>query len=456
MLTRYLFAGSVVALTVLAGCETANTSSSQELEASVAAMTRGNVTRSADHDTVRTPVIIDQGYSQALRVAVLENQRFTASIRQYREADAGIRVSQSAARPQISAGATVGGISGSNEARLTTGAIGNVTLSQLIYDGGATRASIAGATAQAYAARANVNVAGNEVGRDAAMAWIDLWQANAHLALLRERVNEVSPMIERIERLISNGIVDRAALAAAQRQLLDLRLEEERLQASLRDATERFNRYFGSRPTSVPAPQRLFSEAELAQMGSTWPDSPALIAAAAELIVAERAVDAARGRTRPTIRVGAGVSSPTSRSDNPDANIGLMVQYNFGDGGRRAADIERLNERLQAGRDTFEDALASADVEVQTALSTHRSLRGTISVLEAQIVTLNTERSTLRSQITSGQANLRQLVESEVLYYRAQARLVEVRGELAKLEITLSSRTGQLMQRLNVDIDSLL
>ena len=456
MLPRYLFSLPIAALVLLAGCDTPVTST-EELDASVAAMTRGDVTQTdSDPATVRTAVGLEQGYNSALRTAILDNQRFAASIRRYREAGAGIRVSQSGTRPQLTAGTTVGGITGGNESGVTTGAAANISLSQLVFDGGATRSEIAGATAQAYSARANIAATGNEVGRDAALAWIDLWQANTHLALLTARLRDVAPMIERIERLITNGIVDRAALAAAQRQFLDLKLEEERLNASLRDAKERFNRYYGSRPNTVAAPQRLFSDAELAQMANTWQDSPALIAAAAELIVAERAVDAAQARTRPTVSLRAGASSPISRSDRPDANVGLVLQHTFGDGGRRAAEIDRLDERLQAGRATFEDTKSGARVDVENALSRHRSLRDTISVLQAQITALDTERETLRSQIASGQANLRQLVEAEVSYYRAQARLIEIRGELSKLEIGMASQTGHLTRKLNIDIDALL
>jgi len=455
---RYVFSVPVAALMLLAGCDVGNNvTPTEELDASVAAMTRGDVTRTDSGEaTVRTAVRLEQGYSAALRKAIIDNPKFAASVRRYREAGAGIRISQSAARPQLTAGATVGGVGGGNNSGVETGAAANVTLSQLIFDGGATRAEVAGATAQTYAARARIAATGNEVGRDAAEVWIDLWQANTHLSLLNQRLREVSPMVERIERLITNGIVDRAALAAAERQFLDLKLEEERLQASLRDARERFNRFYGSRPASVAAPQRLFSDAELVQMANIWQDSPALIAAAAELIVAERAVDAAQARTRPTVNLQAGASSPISRSDRPDANVGLVLQHTFSDGGRRAAEIERLNERLQAGRATFEDTKSSARVDVESALSRHRSLRGTISVLESQISALDTERETLRSQIASGQANLRQLVEAEVSYYRAQARLIEVRGELSKLEIGLASQTGQLTRKLNIDIDALL
>lgn len=458
MFLRHIIAGPVYAsaLVFLAGCM-GDVPTSEELDASVTAMTREDVTQvSSDGEADSKTVKLDQGYSSALRTAILENQKLSSAIRRYREAGAEIQVSKSDARPQLTASATAGGITEGNNSDMTTGAASNISLSQLIFDGGATRANIAGATAQAYAARANVAASGNEVGRDAAMAWIDLWQANAQQALLQKRLREVSPTIERIERLISNGIVDRASLAAAQRHFLDLKLEEERQRAALRDARERFNRYYGDRPSSVAAPQRLFSNSDVAQMAKAWQDSPALISAASELIVAERALDAARAKTRPTVRLRAGVNSPISSTDDTEGNVGLVLEHTFGDGGRRKANIDRLDNQLQAKRAAFEDAKSQARVEVETALSQHRSLRSTISVLQSQIEALDTERKTLRSQISSGQAQLRQLVESEVLHYRAQARLIQIRGELSKLEIILASQTGALTRKLNIDIDTLL
>lgn len=450
---------SVAALALLVGCQNSNVLSSQELATSVAAMTHSDVTRPADEDETepRDAVDLSQGYRSALRSAILENQEFAASVRRYKGADASIRVAQSARRPQIDTSATIGGIiEGGDVDSSEGGAAVDVSLSQLIYDGGRTRANIAGATAQAYAARANVAVAGNEVGRDAALAWNDLWQANSQIALLRERLDEVGPLIGRIEQLISNGMVDRAVLAASKRQFLDLKLEEENLQATLRDAQERFNRYYRDRPRSVSAPKRLLSDAELAQAANIWQDSPALIAAAAELIAAERAVAAAQAEMRPTVSLRTGATSPLGETDNPNFNAGLVLQYKFGDGGRRKAEIERLGEELKAGRATFEDTKSATRVEVETTLSQHRALRQSLSILKSQIQELDVERKTLRSQITSGQSDLRRLVESEILYYRVRSRRIGLRGELAALEITLASVTGQFINKLAIDIDTLL
>lgn len=460
MLLRHIIGVPVSALVLLAACDS-SAPSMDELDASVTAMTREDVTRDpGDETSMSTAVDLDSGYSSALRTAIVENQRLSSAIRRYREAEADIRVSQSDARPQVTASVTAGGFAEednlTNDLEFNTGAASNVSLSQLIYDGGATRANVDGATAQAYAARANISATGNEVGRNAASAWIDFWQAKAQLALLQSRLREVSPTIERIERLIANGIVDRASLAAAQRQFLDLELEEERQKFALQDATERFNRYYGDRPDSITAPQRLFSNEEVAQMARSWQDSPALISAAAELIVAERALEAARAETRPTLRARAGVNSPFSDADEAEGNIGIVLEHTFGDGGRRQANIERLDNRLQANRAAFEDTKSESQVEAETTLSRHQSLRSTIPVLEEQIEALDTERKTLRSQITSGQAQLRELVESEVLHYRAQARLIQIRGDLSNLEIILASQIGRLTEKLNVDVDMLV
>lgn len=446
-------------LALAAGCASVDGPSSEQIDASVAAMTRSDVTRGPGAPQGPRPAILQgQGYSGALRGAIVENRQFAAAVRQYREATAGIAISQSDRRPQVTASATGGGVAGGDDdpTDVTFGGAVDVSLSQLIYDGGAVRANIDGAVVRAYAARANVAVAGNEVGRDAALAWIDLWQANAQLALLGERIGEVAPMIDRIDRLITSGIIDRAALAAAQRQFLDLKLEEERQQAALRNARERFDRYYRARPASVPAPQALFSDADLNRLSTRWPDAPAVIAAAAEVIATERAVDAARARLRPTVALRAGVRSLIEDTDEPNANVGLVLQYDFNDGGRRQARIRQLTEQLEAGRASFEDLKSGTRVEIETALSRHRSLRSTIAVLQEQIRELDIERKTLRSQITSGQADFRQLVESEVLFYRAQARLLEVRGELTTLEVTIASLTGQLIRKLDIDIDALL
>lgn len=384
---------------------------------------------------------------------MLSNSGYAAATRAFGESMAGIDIASSAQRPQITASATAGGIAegARSNTRTRLGASLDTSLRQLIYDGGETSANIDAAAARAYAARAGISARGNEIGQAAATAWIDLWQHSTHLALLQERLAAVRPLLERIERLIAGGMVDRAALAGAQRQILDVELEEERLQAELDDARNRFERYFGAAPTSIAAPPSMFARADLENMRTLWPEAPELVAAAAQLVAAQRDVDAAMAQRRPRVSLSTGVNTPLSDQDDPQLTAGLFLEYTFGDGGRRKAEIEAREERLAARQSEFDDARDAARSDFETALSRYNSLLSSQRVLKEQIEVLDVERETLRSQLSSGQSSVRDVVESEILYYRALAREIQQRAERARIEYTLGGRTGALLPRLGIE-----
>lgn len=403
-------------------------------------------------------VDLDAGFQEALQAAVLSSRSLESAVREFREAVAGIDVAASGRRPQITASGTAGGIAEGSRDNVQTalGASLDTSLRQLIYDGGETGANIDAASARAYAARAGISARGNEVGQAAATAWIDLWQQTTHLALSRERLAEVRPLLERIERLIEGGMVDRAALAGAQRQILDVELEEERLQAARDNARNRFERYFGEAPGSVAAPPSLFARSELESMRGLWPEAPELVAAAAQLVAAQRDVDAAAAQRRPRVSLSAGVNAPLSDQDDAQLTTGLFFEHTLGDGGRRKAEIEAREERLAARQSDFDDTRDEARSDFETALSQYSSLVSSLSVLEDQLEVLDLERETLRSQLASGQSSVRDLVEAEILYYRAQARRIELRAEQNRIEVTLGARTGALLPRLGIEPDGLL
>lgn len=430
-----------------------------ELDADVLALVQtDSVSQPSDQEEVDGRVALDAGFNEALRSAVLSSRSLESAVREFREAAAGIDVASSARRPQITGSATAGGIAeGSrDDVRTNLGASLDTSLRQLIYDGGETSANIDAASARAYAARAGISARGNEVGQAAATAWIDLWQHSTHLALLQERLREVRPLLDRIERLIAGGMVDRAALAGAERQILDIELEEERLQASRDDARNRFERYFGEAPNTVSAPPSLFARADLENMRELWPEAPELVASAAELVAAQRDVDAAAAQRRPRISLSTGVNAPLSDQDDAQVTTGLFLEHTFGDGGRRRAEIEAREERLAARQSDFDDARDEARSDFESALSQYSSLVSSLAVLEEQIEVLDVERETLRSQLASGQSSVRDLVESEILYYRALARQIELRAQRSRIEVMLGSRTGALLPRLGIEPESLL
>ena len=54
------------------------------------------------------------------------------------------------------------------------------------------------------------------------------------------------------------------------------------------------------------------------------------------------------------------------------------------------------------------------------------------------------EAETSRSQMLTGQSNLRQLVEAEIAIYRAQDEQIAMQAEQQTLLLTIAARTGAL------------
>ena len=120
-----------------------------------------------------------------------------------------------------------------------------MSVSQLIYDGGASAATVDQAIAQALAAQAERRVRGNEIALEASWAWIDVWQFGQRVDLLRSRTNEMDVLAGQIERIASTGMLDRTSLDSAQRKIVEISLEDVRLHSDFQEAQLRFQRYFG-------------------------------------------------------------------------------------------------------------------------------------------------------------------------------------------------------------------
>ncbi len=444
-------------LILLSACVSTSGPSEDELEASIDKVAVSAPESGESGAGRKTAVNYSQGFKTALRDSIIANPSFKQSLSNYREAQAGVDVARSGGRVQGSLSATTGAIAeGGNTSDTTSGVAGDVSLSKLLFDGGVTRASVSAASARTLGARYNAEQAGNEAGMEAARAWVDVWQYSERLTILRSRIKELEPLIAQIESLKASGIIDRAALASAERKLIDVRLEEETLLARLTEAQERFNEVFGAKPASLPTPSRLFTASELQAMKGNVADAPQLQVAAAGIIATAFDADAARARTKPTVSVRTGVNSPLSETDDADVSLGLVFQYNYSDGGRRKAEIEALEQRLAASKEGFEEARRSADSRFAAALASTAALWKSWDLVMEQTKALEVELETIRSQIGSGQASISNLVETEIEYYRALTRRIEIEGEIAVTEIGIAGGVGRLLPKLGIDVRSLL
>jgi outer membrane protein TolC len=247
-------------------------------------------------------------------------------------------------------------------------------------------------------------------------------------------------------------MVDRASLTSAERQLLDVQLEEERLEAQLAEAESRFRRFFGVHPNGVGLPPAIFTLDELRARASSWREAPELIGTAAEIVALRSDLEAAKAEFKPNVRLRTGASSPILESDNTSVSAGVFLEYQLGDGGRRAAQVDAAEDAIAAAEARFEAIKSDLETASEAALEQYISISDLIRVVRQQIEALDEERQTLTSQLTSGQSSIQQLVEVEILAYRARARRIGLLAQRRALELEIASRQGALLERLGVGL----
>jgi len=399
------------------------------------------------------PIALAQGLVPALRAAVTANQGYLGALALEAEAMGQVGVAASARRPQLTGNANVGGIreTGTSANTTTMGVAGGVNLSQLVYDGGASASAMNRSTALALSAQAGRVAQGNEIALSAARAWIDLWQYSERLRLMQARTSEMDTLVAQIERMASNGMLDKASLENAQGQIVDIKLEESRLIAGQAEAQVLFQRFFNAKPANVTKPSELVSAAQARSLAQDWQTAPGLQRQAAEVLAAQAAVGEAQSAFKPRARLQAGARSPLESGESTDLTVGLSLEYSFSDGGRRTRQLEAAEARVAATDAQLSDAQRGLEAELQAGLTRLASIERAMPLLADKLRLSRSEAETLRSQMLTGQSNLRQLVEAEIEIYRAQDQQIAMQAERQTLLLTIASRTGALSRLVGLE-----
>lgn len=390
---------------------------------------------------------LDAGLGPALRGAVMSHERYLGALAIEREALAQVGVADSVRGLQLIGNVNVGGIreqqSGKNDTT-TTGAAGGMSLSKLVYDGGASASATNRSTAIALSAQAERISQGNDIALNAAQSWINLWQYGERLRLMHIRTSEMGTLVDQIERMASSGMLDRASVDSALRQIVDVKLEESQLLARQSEAQVFFKRFFHTVPLSLPRPAEIVGAPLARSLAANWSMAPSLQRQAAELLAAQAALGEAQAAFRPRALLQAGARTPMENNESTDMTVGFSLEYSFNDGGRRQNQLNAAKARVEASDAQLRDLQLGLEAELEAALTRLDSIERSIPLLVEKLRLSRSEAKTSRSQLMTGQSNLRFLVEAEIEIYRAQDRQVTMRAEQHILLLKIASLTGEL------------
>ena len=395
-------------------------------------------------------------FKNDLSKVVTNSSEYNVAVSNYNVALNQILVADAVREFQISASANAGqtvkdgaGLASTTE----TGASANISVSQLIFDGGSSIARIDQARANAFIAEMEVERAANTTAKDAAVSWINLDTLNKRDTRFQSLMAKTEKMLAQMETLVSSGMVDKSASASAEIAARALSLEKANLDAQIAAAAASYMKFFGTTPKDLSTPPSLLTAADLDHIQRNWNRAPIIAQTAAQVLSAKQNLIAAQGREKPTVGFKAGMASPMEKDERTTYAIGLEVSWIIGDGGQREADTAAQAANLKAAEQQLKGAKLAGKRELDTAVSRRTALIASLETLAAQEAASQNELEIMWSQLATGQTTVRQLIQTEEKAYRTSDQRISVASELLKIDFEMLASAGLLSKRLGISKD---
>ena len=163
-------------------------------------------------------------------------------------------------------------------------------------------------------------------------------------------------------------------------------------------------------------------------------------------------MEEAQAAFRPRALLQAGARTPMENNESTDLTVGFSLEYSFNDGGRRRNQLNAAKARVEASDAQLRDSQLGLAAELEAALTRLDSIERSIPLLVEKLRLSRSEAKTSRSQLMTGQSNLRFLVEAEIEIYRAQDRQVTMRAEQQILLLKIASLIGELGRLIGLPV----
>jgi adhesin transport system outer membrane protein len=298
-----------------------------------------------------------------------------------------------------------------------------------------------------------------QVGLEAARAWVDVVRERRFVALAEENYVQHKITFDQVQQRVKAGVgrgVDLeqvvARVAVAQSGLVAER-------ASLHDAIERYLAVVGSPPPAddgnvadalpdaLPSTQATALE-EAAQR------SPAVAAAIENLRSARAAAEARKSAYQP--RIEARVSAADGHNidgnlyENHDAAAQLVLTWNLFNGGSDSARERQYASLLSQAQNLRDKACLDMRQSVSNAFNDVRRLQEQLGHLDRNVAAIAKARDAYRQQFEIGQRSLLDLLNSETELHGARRALAQAQADLAIAVARTHAGMGTLLAALGL------
>lgn len=357
---------------------------------------------------------------------------------------------ESAKKFKVSGKINAGGLKENTaSSTIQSGLASNLTLSKYIFDGGLTNSSIDRQTAEYLTSKEVTNALVNKLGFDASAAWVDFFAAKQQLDELRKVKMETAPYVESLQRMSKVGLIDRTMSDKVQEIMLQLDVEKQIAINRADVASIKFQTFFGFVPENIEEPKYIFDTQILKDVSEKADNVPDVRIARANLLLAKKDVAVKTAEFSPKVNFEAGYSSPLDPDETGNGQLGLSLSYIFNDGGKRISDLEASRETTKQMEHELNGAKLRAVQSMKSDIKAIELLESSLRLIKQKRNLASKSLKILKSQLQTGQANHKQLIEAQIDEYKASLDLIDKSSQLLLVRYQLAATIG-LFSTLNV------
>ncbi|MCG6656168.1 TolC family outer membrane protein [Halomonas campisalis] len=341
-----------------------------------------------------------------------------------------------------------------------------LTLSQMIYDGFATRSEVERLDRAKLVRYYELLGASESVALEAARAYLDVSRYRDLVRLAQENYVEHERVFDQIEERVRSGAgrgVDLQQISGR------LALAESNLMteaSNLHDVTSRYQRIVGQLPAENLAPTPELDDrlppsvAEAVDMA--FQGNPEFHAAIENIEATRAEQDGSRAAFQPRLDLRGRTGTYDSNDGNFDPlgrrdrhSIELVASMNLYRGGSDLASFRAASDRLEQAVNQREQACHNIRQTTQIAYNDTRRLREQVQYLNDHRQSIDRVRGAYQQQFDIGERTLLDVLDSENEYFEASRAYVNAEYDIALADARTLAAMGQLMQTLGVMRDDM-
>jgi len=379
--------------------------------------------------TVRLPPsLANSDLGQAVSRAITTSPTVGRGEAALREAEAGLLAESGPFLPQVSVG-----LHSTGEAGFSVGSF--ASLSQLIYDGGASASRQTAARARVLGSQVGRLDAASRAALGAVQAWAQVVTARALADAAEHSLRALEATSAKIDARAKAGLGSSAEALTAQSRLANDRAALATAQSDVLQAEAIFAEAFGAPPKPDIALPPLAPS--LPQPGVD--DSPLLIRAQAEVFAAEADRTAVLAGRMPA------VSLSLSAIPGEQAVSGLGVQQALSQARGRKARIAAAEAQVEARRVDLDATRRELDSRLRILSAQESAIDGRVQAARAAAAANQANLEIARSQFQAGTRSLIELLDAERETLSSEQVQIQADHDSAVVGYAILAASGDLL-----------